>query len=46
MYVFGTAQALTAISTGSIVEPYYYRRMFYLAKSGQIIELDVTQSPG
>ena len=36
-----TPLALTAISTGSMVEPYYFGRMYYLAKSGEIIELTV-----
>jgi hypothetical protein len=34
-----TSQPLTAVSTGSMVEPYYDGRMVYLAKSGAIIEL-------
>jgi hypothetical protein len=36
-----TPQPLTAISTGSMVEPYYFGRMYYLAKTGEIIELVV-----
>jgi hypothetical protein len=36
-----TPQPLTAISTGSMVEPYYFGRMYYLAKTGEIIELAV-----
>jgi hypothetical protein len=36
-----TPQPLTAISTGSMVEPYYFGRMFYLARTGEILELDV-----
>lgn len=36
-----TAEPLTAISTGSMVEPYYFGRMYYLARTGQIIELTV-----
>ncbi len=38
-----TPQPLTAISTGSMVEPYYFGRMYYLAKSGEILELAVEQ---
>lgn len=34
-----TAQPLPAISTGSMVEPYYSGRMLYLAREGTIIEL-------
>lgn len=36
-----TPEPLTAISTGSMVEPYYFGRMYYLAKTGEIIELAV-----
>jgi hypothetical protein len=36
-----TAEPLTAISAGSMVEPYYSGRMYYLARTGEIIELDV-----
>jgi hypothetical protein len=36
-----TLQPLTAISTGSMVEPYYFGHMYYLAKAGEIIELTV-----
>jgi hypothetical protein len=36
-----TPQPLPAISTGSMVEPYYFGRMYYLAKTGEIIELAV-----
>lgn len=36
-----TVPPLPAISTGSMVEPYYDGRMFYLAKSGEIVELTV-----
>ena len=36
-----TLQPLPAISTGSMVEPYYFGRMYYLAQKGQIIELTV-----
>jgi hypothetical protein len=37
-----TSQPLTAISTGSMVEPYYSGRMLYLARAGAIIELTVS----
>jgi hypothetical protein len=36
-----TPEPLTAISTGSMVEPYYFGHMFYLARTGEIIELEV-----
>lgn len=36
-----TPQPLTAISTGSMVEPYYFGRMYYLAKTAEIVELAV-----
>jgi len=36
-----TPQPLPAISTGSIVEPYYFGRMSCLAKTGEVIELTV-----
>lgn len=36
-----TREPLTAISTGSMVEPYYFARMYYLAKTGEVIELTV-----
>jgi hypothetical protein len=36
-----TPDALPAISTGTLVEPYYSGRMYYLAQKGQIIELSV-----
>jgi hypothetical protein len=34
-----TAEPLPAISTGSMVEPYYAAKMLYLAREGTIIEL-------
>jgi hypothetical protein len=36
-----TAEPLTAISTGSMVEPYYSGLVYYLARTGEIIELEV-----
>ena len=38
-----TSQPLPAISTGSMVEPYYAGRMLYLAREGTIIELTFAQ---
>ena len=35
------AYALPAISTGTMVEPYYDGEMYYLAQKGQIIKLTV-----
>jgi hypothetical protein len=36
-----TQQPLPAINTGTMVEPYYFGRMYYLARTGEIIELAV-----
>lgn len=36
-----TAQCLPAVSTGSMVEPYYGAKMLYLAREGTIIEVTV-----
>lgn len=38
--------SLPAVSTGSMVEPGYDGRMYYMGQASQIIELTVTPSPG
>ena len=37
-----TSESLTAISSGSMVEPYCSGKMLYLARVGEIIELTVS----